>query len=67
MLFADDTTVYMFIMTVDDAIQILNTELSKVTSSFDPHKLTLNVNKTQRSCSLGKKAQHPHNEVILRN
>ena len=41
MFFADDTTVYVHYDSIDDAIQILNTKLSKV------NKLTLNVNKTQ--------------------
>ena len=43
---ADDTTVYVHNDSIDDAIQILNTELSKVVSWFDSNKLTLNVNQT---------------------
>ena len=46
-LFTDDTTVYAHNSSVDDAIQILNTELSKVATWFYSNKLTLNVNKTQ--------------------
>ena len=46
-LFADDTTVYVLTNSIDEAIEILNTELAKVASWFDSNILTLNVNKTQ--------------------
>ena len=52
---------------MDDAIQILNTELSKVASWFVSCKLTLNVNKTQMIMFSRKKSLTPHNEFILRN
>ena len=44
-LFADDTAVYVHIGSIDDVIQILNTELSRDASWIIP--LTLNVNTTQ--------------------
>ena len=37
--FADDTTVYLQHDSIDGAIQILNSELAKVTESFDSNKL----------------------------
>ena len=40
-LFVDDTTVYVHYDSIDDEIQILNTQLSKVASWFDSNKLTL--------------------------
>ena len=52
---------------IDDAIQILNTELSKVPSWFDSNKLIVNVNKTLMIMFSRKKNLTPHNEVILRN
>ena len=54
-------------MTIDDAIQILNTGLSKVASWFDSNKLTLNINKTLMIMFSWKKSPTSHNEVILRN
>ena len=54
-------------ISIDVAIQILNTELSKVASWFDSNKLTLNVNKTQMIMFFSEKKLTPHNEVILRN
>ena len=66
-LFANDTTVYVHNDYIDDAIQILNTELSKVASWFDSNKVTINVNKTQVIMFSRKKILTPHNEVIFRN
>ena len=65
MRFADDTTVYVHNDSIDDVIQIPNTELSKVASWFDS-KLTLNVNKIQKRM-FSRKKLNPLNEVILRN
>ena len=45
-LFADDATSYVQHDSIDDAVQILNSELAKVAELFDSNKLTLNVNKT---------------------
>ena len=67
MLFADDTTVYVQNDSIDSAIQILNTELTKVTLWFDSNKLTLNVNKTQMIMLSGEKIMTHQNEVILVN
>ena len=46
-LFADDTTVYVQNDSIDNAIEILNTEFAKVALWFDSNKLTLNVNKNK--------------------
>ena len=66
-LFADERTVYVQNDSIDSAIEILNTELAKVTLWFDSNKLTLNVNKTQMIMLSRKKILTPQNEVILRN
>ena len=66
-LLADDTTVYVHNDSIDDAIQILNTELSNIASWFDSNKLTFNVNKTQMIMFSRNKSLTLHNEVILRN
>ena len=42
-LYADDTTVYAQYDSIDGAIQILNSELTKVAEWFDSNKLTLNL------------------------
>ena len=42
MLFVDDTTIYVHNDSIDEAIQILNTELSKAASWFDSNKIALN-------------------------
>ena len=65
--FADDTTVYVQLGSIDGAIQILNSELAKVAEWFDSSKLTLNVNKTQMLMMSRKKNLNPHGDVILRN
>ena len=44
--FADDTTVHVQHDSIDGAIQILNSELAKVSEWFYSHEVTLNVNKT---------------------
>ena len=64
-LCADDTTVYVHNDSIDDAIQILNIELSKVASCFDSNKLTL-ANGTQMIMLSRKKSMTHRNEVILR-
>ena len=46
-LFADDTTVSVQNGSINSPIEILDTELAKVSLFFDSNKLTLNVNKTQ--------------------
>ena len=46
-LFADDTTVYVQNDSIDSAIEILNTELAKVSLWFDSNKITINGNKSQ--------------------
>ena len=61
-LFADYTTVYDPNDSIDDAIQMLNTELCKVTSWFASYKLTLNVNKTQMIMFSRRKSRTPDNE-----
>ena len=66
-LIADDITVDVHNDYNDDAIQILNTELSKVASWFDSNKLTLNVNKTQMIMLSPEESLTAYNEVILRN
>ena len=66
-LFADDTTVYVQHNSIDGAIQILNSELTKVAEWFDSNKLTLNVNKTQMLMMSRKKTLNPKVDVILRN
>ena len=65
--FADDTIVCDHKDSMDDAIQILNTQLSKVASLFDSHKLTRNVNKTKMIIFSRKKSLTLDNEVILQN
>ena len=42
-LYADDNTVYAQHDSIDGAIQILNSELTKVAEWFDSNKLTLNL------------------------
>ena len=66
-LIADDTTVYVHNDFIDDAIQILNTELYKVASWLDSNKLTLNVNKTQMIMLSPEESLTAYNEVFLRN
>ena len=66
-LFADDTKVYVQHDSIDGAIQILNSELTKVAEWFDSNKLTLNVNKTQMLMMSRKKHLNPQGDVILRN
>ena len=66
-LFADDTTVYVQHNSIDDAIQILNSELAKVAEWFDSNKLTLYVNKTQMLMMSSKKNLNPKGNVILCN
>ena len=63
----DSTTVYVQNDFIDCAIEILNTELSKVALWFDSNKLTLNLNKTQMIMISLKKILTPQNEVISRN
>ena len=65
-LFDDDTTVYIQNDSIDSAIVILITELTKVALWFDSNKLTLNVNKTQMIMLSCKKILTPQNEVFLR-
>ena len=60
-LFADDTTVYDQNDSIDSAIEILNTELAKVSLWFDSNKLTRNVNKIQMIMSPRKKILTPQN------
>ena len=64
---ADDTTAYVQHDSIDGAIQILNSELTKVAEWFDSNKLTLNVNKTQILMMSRKKNLNPQGDVILRN
>ena len=64
--FADDTTVYVELDSIDGAIQILNSELPKVAELFGSNKLTLNVNQTRMLMSR-KKNLNPQGDVILRN
>ena len=65
-LFTDDTTVYVQHDSIDGAIEILNSELTKVAEWFDSKKLTFNVNKTQMLMSR-KKTLNPQGNVILYN
>ena len=82
MLFADYATGYVQDDSTDDAIQILNPELSKVTLWFDSNKFTHNVDKTQthnvnktqthnvnktQTIMCSRKKLAPHNKDILRN
>ena len=65
---ADDTSVYIPHYSIDGAIQILNSELAKVSELwFDSNKLTLIVNKTQKLMLSRNKNTNPHGEVILHN
>ena len=66
-LFADDTTVYVQHDSVEGAIQILKSELAKVSEWLDSNKLALNVNKTQKLMMSRKKNLNPQGDVILRN
>ena len=66
-LFSDDTTVYVQHDSIDGAIQILNSELTKVAEWFDSNKLTVNVNKTLMLMMSRKKNLNPQGDVILRN
>ena len=66
-LFADATTVYVQIDSIDSAIKILNTELAKVAMWFGSNKLTINLNKTQIVMLSRKKILTHQNEVILLN
>ena len=59
--------VYVQNDSIDSAIEILNTELTKVALWFDSNKLTLNENKTQMIMLFRKKILTNQNEVILRN
>ena len=66
-LFADNKTVYVQNYFIDSAIEIIITELAKVTLWFDSNKLTLNVTKTQMIILSLKIKLTPQNEVILGN